>query len=492
MITENPSTFLNETNLYSSEEGAQAALTGVYGAMIGYHYSTRSYPIVLMMHSGKFYGDHGASKDLYQLNPLPNGKFLGKMWSDMYRMINRANDVIKNLNESNLDPSEKDPILGEVYFLRAVTYFNLVRMWGAVPLTLEPTTTETLAIPRTPVEEVYNAIISDLENAKSLMHDPSEQRTGRPNKYAAHALLAKVYVTMAGNDNSSQYWQDAYDNAITVYNEGPYDLVSSYSELWHPMKENSVESIFEIQLNREISLRMVLETMLRRYYPNTNTRERVKINKEVYDTHIQMYPEDPRMGISYADSSYIKYRNKGPKELDLYPVNNRDKRGWPGLQKWHVPGISNSKLVNINLPYLRYADHLLLLAEIENELNGPSNAYQYVNQVLARARDIDGDGVSDSPDPADWSGMTQDEFRERIMQERVFELIGEAQTWFDVRRRGYDYFLENVIRKHNNNPNNTDLDFVFPESEKNMLFPIPANEINANPAITPSDQNPGY
>lgn len=492
LISEDPTTFLSETNLYTSEEGAQAALTGVYNALVAFHYSNRSYPVVLMMHSGKFYGDHGASEDLYTLNPLPTGKFLGKMWSDMYRMVNRANDVIQNLKESGLEESVKNPILGEVYFLRAVTYFNLVRMWGGVPLTLEPTTAETIANPRASVDEVYDAIISDLENAKSLMLGPGEQRFDRPNRYAAYALLAKVYVTRAGNDPNSPFWQDALDNVLTVYNEGPYELVNGYNQLWHPMKENTSEAIFEIQLNQEISLRMVLETMISRFYPNAKTRERVKINKEVYDTHIQLYPEDPRINISYLDSSYVKYRNKGPKELDLYPVNNKAKRGWPGLFKWHVPGIKNSKLTNINLPYMRYADLLLLLAEIENELNGPTNAYQYVNQVLARARDTDGDGTPDSSDPADWSGMTQQEFRDRIMQERVFELIGEAQVWFDVRRRGYDYFLENVIRKHNSNPNNSNLDFIFPESEKNLMLPIPATEINSNPAISESDQNPGY
>ena len=139
---------------------------------------------------------------------------------------------------------------------------------------------------------------------------------------------------------------------------------------------------------------------------------------------------------------------------------------------------------------LRYADLLLMLAEIENELNGPGNAYQYVNEVLARAR-TQADGTQ-APEPADWSGMAQDEFRTRILRERQYELLGENHEWFDTRRRGYEYFLEEVIETHNNFPNLGNKDFTYPVSVKNMLLPIPSTELSNNTEISQADQNPGY
>ena len=131
-----------------------------------------------------------------------------------------------------------------------------------------------------------------------------------------------------------------------------------------------------------------------------------------------------------------------------------------------------------------------MLAEIENELNGPANAYQYVNEVLARARNTENGPAAQ---PADYAGMTQDQFRERIMMERQYELLAEGHTWFDVRRRGYEYFLQHVIYPHNESPNfHQSTDFVYPVTVKNMLLPIPSDEISGNYEITQADQNPGY
>lgn len=496
LIREKPTHFLNETNVYSSEEGAKAALTGVYSSLISYHYMTRSFPMSLMHHSGRFHGKHGASSDLYQLNPLPNNKFIGNMWANMYQMVNRANDVIANLEESEIEASVADPILGEVHFLRAFTYFNLVRAWGDVPLTLEPTSIANMDQPRAPADRVYEAIIADLEKAKKLMPEPAEQRQGRPNKYAAYALLAKVYVTMAGNDSGSPHWQKAHDNAIVVYNEGPYDLINSYSELWAPQKENSIESMFEIQFNKEYHTRLIRETSLSGRFRNATAWGRVRISKELYTDHVDKYPKDPRIKTTYVDSSYTRWKDPNtPKETGVYP--NHGNGGWakknfgnPGLNKYYATDVTPSSASNTNFVVMRYADLLLLLAEIENELNGPAGAYKYVNEVLARAR-TRADG-SQAPGPADWSGMTQEEFRSRIMDERKFELVGEFDDWFDTRRRGYEYFKEHVIIPHNTHPDFHNKDFVFPDNPKNMLLPIPESEINSNPEITPADQNSGY
>jgi hypothetical protein len=142
----------------------------------------------------------------------------------------------------------------------------------------------------------------------------------------------------------------------------------------------------------------------------------------------------------------------------------------------------------MNFVVFRYADLLLMLAEIENELNGPDAAYVYVNEVLGRAR---GTGAA----PADWAGLSQVQFRHDIMFEYRFELLGEGHEWFNDRRRGYDYFKTNVIDLHNSHPDydfSKQRDVELPDNSRNILMPIPITEITANPNISADDQNPGY
>jgi len=142
-----------------------------------------------------------------------------------------------------------------------------------------------------------------------------------------------------------------------------------------------------------------------------------------------------------------------------------------------------------------------MLAEAENEINGPADAYQYVNAVLERARDRNGNGTFESTEinPANWTSTsvpTQEMFRERIMSERRYELLGECNEWFDVRRRGKNYF-KSILDYHNTyqaNINNNEYTVATDDANINriMLLPIPVSELGSNSTITQSDQNPGW
>jgi hypothetical protein len=127
-----------------------------------------------------------------------------------------------------------------------------------------------------------------------------------------------------------------------------------------------------------------------------------------------------------------------------------------------------------------------MLGEIENELGKTSTAMSHVNEVLARARN-----TGSTAEPADWTGLNQDEFRSAIMKEYQFELLAEGHDWFNNHRRGYEYFKQNIIIPHNAR-NDQGFDITYPDDDKAMLIPIPNTEINANNAISQSDQNPGY
>lgn len=493
MLEESPSTLFEEEDVYNTDDGAESALVGLYSRLNNLQNFGLYYWQLVPALSGTVHSRVSTFQDLVSLNPTLNNVRINGLWTQSYATINIANDILVKLPKYEIDEQVKNKVLGEAYFIRAVTYFNLVRLWGDIPLRLVPTTIDNIHLPRTSVDKIWTTIEEDLQQAKLLLPEPVDQVKGRPHKYAAYALLSKVYMTQASmsDDTDSPFWQKALDQGLEVYNSEAYKLVYPYASLWLPDNENTQESIFEIQQNTQTS-----EWKTQIYMPpahplvNGGTAGGIfRSNKDIYDDHLALYPSDPRIDATYIHSSYTR-TDRGNTVL-IYP-RNKTVQGWPYFLKFYSPE-RNGFFGTKNYIYFRYGEFLLMMAEIQNELTGPEDAYIYVNQVLARARDIDGDKISDVVEPADWAGMTKEEFRNRIMQERLYELRAEGGEWFENRRRGYDYFLEHVIRKHNNSASFvTNQDIQYSEGVKSMLLPFPAVEINSNRLINSTDQNPGY
>jgi hypothetical protein len=355
-------------------------------------------------------------------------------------------------------------------------------------------------------DDVIKQIISDLELAKANMAEPGKQTAGRPHKYAANALAMKLYIKLAGSDPASPYWQKALDEGAVIYNAKPYQLVTAYADLWDFTKQPaSKETIFEIQFSeaqpggRSPGYNFTPSSSV--LSGGISTSERIAVNKETFDYHKTQYPDDPRIDASYVHTSYI--RSSGNTVTPIYPnvtLNPATSgRYWPYVKKYTGKVTGNASSANLIL--LRYADVLLMLAEAENELRGPAGAYKYVNEVLKRARYKT--ATTNATSPADWSGMTQAQFRQRIMDERRYELMGELHEYLDVRRRGIEYLRAAAIG-HNTHPNNVKMmvgnpppyEYVIPTDDatlkRGMLMPIPNTEMNSNTLITIKDQNPGY
>ena len=499
LLEEEPTTFYDEETIFSTEEGVETAVNGVYAAFSAGGYHGTAWHNILAPTSGKFFSTQVANRDATGLNTIPNNPNLDDFWSQAFATINVANTVINNLENTDLDSltlPNKNVALGESYFLRAVTYFDLVRLFGGVPMRTVPTDLEGIHMGRSTKAEIYELLMADFEKAKSMLPAPGSEQMGRPNKLAANMYMAKVFMTLAGEDGGDDaLWTKAYDEAIAVFNAQYYSLTPTYAELFFPDNENTSEAIFELQYGHTGGARNA--DLVRLFTPsnsllapaNTVTFGRLRPNKETFDQHLEQYPDDPRINATFIYDSYEKVDGGTQK---VYPLKNTGNQGFPLVRKWLDPTY-NGTTTSRNYILLRYADLLLMLAEIENELTGPDNAYQYVNQVLERARDIDGDGISDSVEPADWTALSQDDFRDRILRERQYELLSEGHEWFDTRRRGYEYFLQEVVELHNAHPTfDPSSDFVYPISVKNMLLPIPLTEISGNQLISPGDQNPGY
>lgn len=499
-IEEEPKNFAGDT-MFQDVAGANTVLNSVYAYVGNFKAMSGIFPQLVTGCSGLFgMGNNGLANVIGNLSPYSSHNFVTRQWVGFYTTIGRANDLIDGLANVSLEEvEEQNNILGQAYFIRSWMYFNIVRMWGEVPLVVGRVTPENANLPKSSLDEIYEQIISDALKAKELLKDVSTQEAGRPGSQAASMLLAKIYMTLAGNQTASEtnYWQMAKEEASEVY--GHYSLVSDLSTLWYPETSNNTkESIFELQGNETYTYQWEQLYSANQSNLGRNMAGKMFVNLEVYDSHVNRYPDDPRIATTFV-TSFLRYKSSSISDtvtVKTYPhtlQRGKIRESYPFCFKYFVKDhTKTSYFTNQNLVVYRYSDLLLMMAEIENELNGPSGAYTYVNEVLSRARTS---GGANATEPADWSGLSQEEFREAIMQEYTYELLGEGHDWFNVRRRGYDWFKTHVVDVHNSHPVydfSTIYDHEYEDNSRIMLLPLPSTEIAANPNISDSDQNEGY
>lgn len=475
--------FLDAEATYADLQVARGALDGIYQQLSSYM-AMEQRIFVLNGFSGLFVTKKNGNNNnnvnninLFSLKPTYDIDSQN-MWQGMYAAIGRCNGAIANITtyDSPTEASELgfNDIAGQAYFVRAWSYLNLVRLWEDIPLWLELPDSDNLAKPKTLAKDVYAQIILDAQMAAGLIN--GNTGAGYPKQYAANMLLAKVYMTLATNPSlradgisEAQYWQMAYDEAILAY--GQYSLVADYSSLFTDEFENSTESIFELQLAQDAANSQMGRNFTPFKYKLGQHFGWLQVSADVLLDHMATYPDDPRI-----DGSYIYEYNRADNGnlIQHYPaITNRTPfdKGHPFLFKFVEKDTQHSnQFGDQNLIIYRYADLLLMLAEISNELQNDQQL-GYVTEVLDRV------GMSND---AYLGG--QSSFRDAIMNEYRYELIGEGEDAHNNRRRGFDYFLTNTINKHNNNPifsPNVDLT-LSTDPNQVMKLPIPLTEINTN------------
>lgn len=523
-LVETPKTSIEKEGVYNSLSSAKAALAGCYASMAGYNYTGFNYFHVLNVTSGMGVSIKANDVNLTTMKILPTDVNMTNAYNGMYETIRVANDIIDGMVESKItNEAEKNRITGEACFMRGLTYFNLVRMFGKVSLVTKPVTNYAEAqVPRTEVSKVYEQIISDLDAAYDMLPLPANKVEGHPHKYAAQALLAKVYLTMAGNDETSEYWQKAYDAALDVYQNGQYKLVRPYEKLFGSPNKNNEESIFEIQFSASVNSGRTTETTFPIGHPlMSNIATQGKSWGKTRPTQLafhQFEEGDPRRKASFVYGQYtnIFESNANKKTVLLFPTTKKDgtknkmtyKQGdseYAAWKKYYDPTMT-ATASNSNFVFYRYADLLLVLAEAANEI-GSADAATYLNEVLDRARDANGNGTIEKDEvyPLPFEGNDKAAMRERIFRERLKELTGECDEWYTVRRRGAEY-LKKIMEEHNayvdewyaSQKITTLPKFVYKYQvtdetvKKNLLLPFPADEINKNEHIGQDDQNYGY
>ena len=511
-LLETPYSTYSTENLYKTQADAEAAIAGVYSDLNSYDFFVKPYWEELDDDQ-----DHIAGQ-AFALSTDGAGNFASDYktssnYGGPYVMIGRCNSILERVPAIQMDTLIKNRILGEAHFLRSWAYFNLVRMFGGVPLrTSTVKSADSTNIPRSSVAEVYQQIISDLNFAETNLpyaSEPGAPALGHVNKAAAQGFLAKVYVTIGaaslkgaqltvqgGNDNamytynkdlvagfesfdSKKYYQMALDEANKLINSNQYSLFPHYMNLWNKANDNKVEHIWMLQT---LSSPATQGLTVSSYFTEGSIggKSYLYLDDNFYHSFTRKMDERILYGVTHnggSAGSYFYY----PLEDSTYYKNGPNgvasfiNTGY--ITKYFSP--DNTYLKGTNYPLLRYADVLLMYAEAENEVNGPTqNAINALNKVRARANP----DILSTDSYFNLSSLNQQQLRSKIFAERGFELYMESNRRFDLTRWGVYLQVMNQIGTSKQNVTKTRL-------PRCLLFPLPVNEITADPMVS---QNPGW
>ncbi len=476
-------------NFWQKPEDAELAMVGTYKYLADTY--RQSLIEMLTQNSGAF-NKRKASTVWISGSYTSATKEIYQTWEGFFRLIDKSNDVIANVSKMDvLTDEEKSAIIGEARFLRGWSYFMLVRMYTKAPIKLEPTTGfDNAYAPLSTADEIYSTvIIPDFEYAfNNCQAKQPASNTGRITKGAAAAALAKVHLTIAGNTSGSEHWKEARDWAKWVIDNGGYSLVNDFSQLWGT--KNTSESVFEVQFLRGVltgsGYSKIFTPAKSGWSAKGGGWGRSTCTQKNYDDFAKQYKGDYRIDVTFT-ASYNDIRNG--KSIPVYPTKkyNKKQNSWPYIAKWKDPDAPDNFAADNNFIVIRYADVLLMFAEAENEVNGPTGeAYDAIDQILARARAADG---TEREVPANWTrDLSQKDFSEKVWNERRYELCAEQHLWFDLVRKGKDKFI--AFKEADNAHGYKLIDHgVY---AKNMYFPIPTLEISSNPMISVEEQNEGY
>lgn len=487
-LDQSPVSSIDKDNFYNTASDVEAAINGIYeeftvDGFYGLFNNQSIYFNDLQTDYVKAGSQTNSSaiREISNFAVQPTNLFVQYAWEEHYTGINRANVVIDKLaDNTTIAEQSKQNYTNEAKFLRAVYYFNLVRYFGGVPVVIHDGDGEGAA--RNTVDEVYHQIVSDLEAAENLPADYSNIDS-KASSLAATALLSKVYLVWAqtnsteGKAKQTEFYQKASDYAQKVIDSGKFSLNEKFIDNWSTDKKNGPEHIFTVEhkygINRNVTGHCTFAT-------NWSDSEPVLIttSTKYYD---QMDPADQRRDGSWAKKLY----NPGTGEDFVFKVP-RFRKYIDSLNYANSSSYGNVAGQNICTIVIRYAEVLLIKAEAENELNGPTEAaYAAINEVRRRAYWSPYSQKQYAPtDGTDLylSGLTQSEFREALRKERWSEFILEGQRWFDLIR--WKILIKTV--RENSDPSDLKYQNV---SQRNYLLPIPYDQIALNPNL---EQNWGY
>ncbi len=452
----------NVENSFQSAADANLAVMGVYDALQSNSYAEDMALLTELISDNariqpSRQGDAGKGdyRELETFQITDQNNFLQNRWSAAYRGIARANNLLDKIEQITFtDSTLKNQYIGEAKFLRSVFYFDLVRFFGGVPLSSATitNTTDAFSITRSTEAEVYNAIITDLTNASTVLPlTYSAAQMGRATKGAAKALLSKVYLTNKQAELALPLLRELTKAPYT------YILLPTYAAAFDT--DNNAETIFEIQYTSIVPGEG--NALPNFFLTNDNLSGR-----EIYGAS---YLGTPGQGVCLpTDELYNSYEATDARRTYTLLKYASRQEGIDLYVVYKYRGISTSaNNAEDNLPLVRHADVLLMLAEAINETAKAPNAeaYDAVDAVRKRA------GL-----PVFSRVFDYESFKLKLLDERRWEFAFENQRWFDLKR--FNKAVEILTAKgYDINP-------------AHLLYPIPRKEVTISQGnIT---QNPGY
>jgi len=418
-----PQQSISESVALNTSDNVKSVLMGAYDNLGDYYeYGGQMYMLPDLMgvgHEAQWTGTYTEPGEIYRKDIHVDNGFVRDTWLNGYTTINDANNVLSALDV--VDSGDRDRVEGEAKFIRAITYFQLVRLFAkdyqdgdpsqnlGVPIKLKPTRTidKSANIPRNTVQEVYDQIIKDLKDAKSKLSDHSPSYV-YADKYAASAFLARVYMQQGE-------YAKARDEANNLINNGPYSLVSNYADAFNHSNTNTTEDIFAMQVTNQDGT-----NSLQTFYASQNNGGRGDI--DIQQSHLNLYgANDARLDLFYQDSNGI----------------------WR-TGKW------KNQYGNVNV--IRLAEMYLDRAECNERLNTTVGATptEDINTIRSRSNaSTYAPGTVTLPD---------------ILAERHIELAFEGHFLFDLKRT------------------KGDINGVSWDSPR-LVYPIPQREMDANPEL---------
>ena len=464
-LEQNPQTDLSENDFYKTADDILSAVNGAYSSLQEGDIYCNWYvfgEIPSDNTRNQLSGSVTTQNEFDQFYIDTQNSMIANFWKAAYKVINRTNTILGRIDGIEINTELANRYKLECKFIRALMYFNLVRVYGDVPLVLkEISISESYDILREPKENVYNQIIADLKEAQDLPVSYSTAEDGRATQGAAKALLANVYMTL-------HKYAEAETILAEIINSGRYSLlentpgslnIDGYKNVFSPVNHNSKEGIFEIQFLKggygEGS-----------NYANNFAPENSGTNVvAVGGTGGNNIPE---MDIYNA---YEEGDLRRDFSMSLGYYDNRKNNEWVESRyvcKFMDVPYQNNDASN-NYPVIRYADVILMYAEALNQNGKTAEACKYLNMTRRRGFGYQTTETS----PVDLQTTDKAQFALMVEQERRVELAFENHRWFDLIRTGR---AVEVMRSKG-----------FSLNETNLICPIPQKQIDVNPKLTQND-----
>lgn len=397
-------------------------------------------------------------------NVSSDNSVLSTIWSGNYAVISKANIVLDKIDNSTMENELKNRYIGEAKFLRSLMYFNLIRIFGDVPLVLTEVVSpeEAFEFSREPIDKIYDQIITDLTDSEKLLPDVYTKNSdvGRATSFAAKSLLGHIFLTRKN-------YGDAAAKFLEVINSNKHNLLTNYEDIFDAANSNNEEVIFAVQYARGL-------------YP-------VQGNPLVYAA----WPNESvgnhpllRLGggnfLMTGDLERAFEENDKRKLMNNYDFITGYRGGRYVFTRKYWDKYMVDKL-DSGCDYIiyRYADILLMYSETQNELNKPNEAIKYLKIIRDRAGLVTDVNL----------GSSKTLMSLALENERRVELNNEGHRWFDLKRTDRlipvmnAHFKDTTLSDHEIGTNNSIENYE-------LVFPIPLFEVNLNPDKIV--QNPGY